>query len=176
LRSAGPVLHELWQRYVDKYHAADFGVGGDRTDHVLWRIANGELDGIHPKIVVLLIGTNNIGRHTADQVIAGETKIVQQIHEKLPETKVLIIGIFPRSEDPAKKGVKHAHEKIKAIDAALARLDDGNKTRYLYFGDKYIDANGEVDKTLLPDFLHPNAKGYQIWADAMEPLLDQMLQ
>jgi lysophospholipase L1-like esterase len=131
------------------------------TTHVLWRIAHGELDGIHPKGVVLLIGTNNTNRYTAEESLAADTKIVQQLHAKLPETKVLLLGIFPRGADPANRGVAAVRTKIKTVNAGLARLDDGNKTRYLDIGDKFLDADGKLRQDVMPDALHPNGKGVQ---------------
>src|SRR5690606_18268051 len=86
----------VWQEHYGSFRPANFGIGGDRTQHVLWRIQNGELDGIKPKVVVLMIGTNNSGTNTAAQIAAANRKIVQQIRTKLPATKVLVLGIFPR--------------------------------------------------------------------------------
>jgi len=164
---------DVWEQRYAKYDAANFGIGGDQTQHVLWRIEHGELDGISPKVVVLMIGTNNIG-YPAEDIIKGDRKIVEEIHRKLPDTKLLLLGIFPRGADPKDAGVAGMREKIKTVNAALAKLDDGNKTRYLDIGDKFLDAQGNLPADIMPDFLHPNAKGYQIWADAMQPLLDEM--
>lgn len=161
----------VWDEHYGKHDPANFGIGGDRTQHVLWRIANGELDGIHPKVLVLMIGTNNIG-YPPDQIIKGDLKIVEEIHKKLPDTKLLLLGIFPRGAEPNNP----ARAKIKTVNAALAKLDDGKKTRYLDIGNKFLDASGNLPKEIMPDFLHPNAEGYKIWADAMQPLLDEMLK
>lgn len=162
---------EIWQQHYGQYDPANFGIGGDRTQHVLWRIENGELDGITPKVVVLMIGTNNMG-YPAEEIIKGDKKIVEMIHQKLPDAKLLLLGIFPRSA----KATDGARSKIKAINAELAKLDDGNKTRYLDIGDKFLDAEGNLPADIMPDALHPNVKGYQIWADAMQPLLDEMMK
>ncbi|MDQ3812605.1 MAG: GDSL-type esterase/lipase family protein [Armatimonadota bacterium] len=162
---------KIWQEHFSQYDPANFGIGGDRTQHVLWRIANGELDGISPKVVVLMIGTNNIG-YPPEEITKGVKKIVEQIHAKLPDTKLMLLGIFPRGAE----ATNPARAKIKAVNAELAKLDDGNKTRYLDIGDKFLDAEGNLPKDIMPDFLHPNAKGYQIWADAIQPLLDEMMK
>lgn len=161
----------LWDAHYGKYNPANFGIGGDRTQHVLWRFENGELDGITPKVVVVMIGTNNIG-YPAEDIIKADQKIVAEIHRRLPNTKVLLLGIFPR----AASGTDPVRAKIKGINAELAKLDDGNKTRYLDFGDKFLDANGNITKEIMPDALHPSPAGYQIWADAMQPLLDEMMK
>jgi len=166
---------DIWNKNYADMNAANFGIGGDRTQHVLWRIDNGELDGIHPKVLVLLIGTNNIG-YSADEILKADIKIVKEIHEKLPDTRVLVLAIFPRGADPTKPDVALMREKIIAVNKGLAALDDGDKTRYLDFGDKFLDADGNIPKDIMPDALHPNAKGYQIWVDAMAPLLAQMMK
>ena len=166
---------EVWKKSYDAYSPANFGIGGDRTQHVLWRIDNGELDGINPKVLVLMIGTNNIGQ-SAEQIAAGDQKIVKEIHEKLPQTKLLLLGIFPRGADPKDAKIAGMRDKIKAVNAELAKLDDGKTTRYLDIGDKFLTPDGVLTKEIMPDALHPNDKGYQIWADAMQPLLDEMMK
>ncbi len=163
---------DVWNATYTKYKPANFGIGGDQTEHVLWRIDNGELDGIKPKVLVLMIGTNNVGSNSADEIVAADTKIVQEIHQKLPETKVLLLAVFPRDASPSSA----RREKIKLVNAQLAKLEDGKMTRYLDFGDKFLTPDGTLTKDIMPDYLHPNAKGYQIWADAMQPLLDEMMK
>jgi lysophospholipase L1-like esterase len=171
----------LWEKYYAPMNAVNFGISGDQTQHVLWRIDQGELDGINPKVVVLLIGTNNAHSYSAEDILKADTKIIQEIHDKLPETKVLVLGIFPRGFDPKGTDKKDAEtatfrEKIAEVNKGLAALDDGNKTRFLDFGDKFLDADGKIPKDIMPDSLHPNEKGYQIWVDAMNPLLTEMMK
>ena len=165
----------VWQAHYGQDDPANFGIGGDRTQNVLWRIQNGELDGIGPKVLVLMIGTNNIFLPAAD-ILKGDTKIVEQIHTKLPDTKLLLLGIFPRGADPKIPATAAMREKIKTVNAGLAKLDDGDKTRYLDIGDKFLDADGVITTAIMRDALHPPPKGYQIWADAMQPLLDEMMK
>jgi lysophospholipase L1-like esterase len=167
----------VWQSNYANLNAANFGIGGDRTQHVLWRIDNGELDGISPKVLVLLIGTNNIG-YPAEDILAADTKIVAEIHDKLPQTKVLIIGIFPRGADPSDPNVAEMRAKIIAVNKGLALLDDGTKTRFLDLGDKFLTPDGKITRDFMYDAvaLHPNQAGYQLWADAMKPLLTDMLK
>jgi lysophospholipase L1-like esterase len=167
---------EVWAHYYGKLNAANFGISGDQTQHVLWRIENGELDGISPKVVVLMIGTNNLTRYPADIIVKADKLIVQRIHEKLPNTKVLLLGIFPRGPDPKIHSTAFYRAKIKIVNAELATFEDGDKTRYLDIGDKFLNDDGSLPRPIMPDFLHPSAAGYQLWADAMAPLLNEMLK
>jgi lysophospholipase L1-like esterase len=161
----------VWDERYAPHQAANFGISGDRTQHVLWRIANGELDTPRPKVLVLMIGTNNIGYPTED-IIKGDRKIVEEIHRKLPATKLLLLGIFPRGAEAGNP----LRAKIKTVNEALAKLDDGKLTRYLDIGPKFLDADSNLPKDIMPDALHPSAAGYKIWADAMQPLLDEMMK
>jgi beta-glucosidase len=164
----------VWAKYYAPLDAANFGIGGDKTQHVLWRIDNGELDGISPKLVILLIGTNNIG-YPAEEILQADEKIIQEIHDKLPQSKLLILAIFPRADKRAGSPVL-MQAKIKEVNKGLATLDDGSKTRFLDVGNVFLDADGNIPHDLMKDSLHPTDKGYQIWADAMNPLLNEMLQ
>jgi beta-glucosidase len=161
---------EVWKQHYSSLNAANFGIGGDRTQNVIWRIENGELDGISPKVVVLLIGTNNVPTaHDAQQITAGISKIVQMIRTKLPETKVLLMALYPRSGEANM-------EKINQINSALARLEDTKMIRFLNINSKLVDADGNVNRELLPDGLHLNEAGYKIWAESMKPLLEEMMK
>ena len=177
----GDSITDGWRRtgkeVFDKSYGAmdplNIGIGGDRTQHVLWRLDHGEVEGISPKVAVLMIGTNNLGSNTNDEIVAGVTKIVTELHEKLPQTKVLLLAIFPRDMKPDTKN----RSRIKEINEQLAKLDDGGKTvKYLDIGKKFLDPDGTLPKEIMPDALHPNAKGYQIWADATAPALEEMLK
>jgi len=168
----------VWNKYYAPRHALNLGIGGDRTQHVLWRIDHGELDGLEPKAVVLMIGTNNTGkerdgsmRNTTAEVIEGGTAVVKAIRAKLPKSKLLLLAIFPRGTPDAPQ-----RAQIKEINAALAKLDDGKMIKYLDIGKVFLAEDGSIPKTIMPDLLHPNAKGYQLWADAMEPTLAKMLR
>jgi len=166
----------VWAKSYWKYDPANFGIGGDKTQNVIWRIENGELDHINPQVVVLMIGTNNMDSYSVEDILLADEKIVREIHKKLPDTKLLLLGIFLRGADPNDRTVAALRQKIKTVNEGLAKLDDGEKTRYLDIGDKFMDADGKISKDIMPDALHPNARGYQIWADAMQPLLDQMIK
>lgn len=162
----------IWKEHFGKYDPANFGIGGDRTQHVLWRIDQGELDGISPKVVVLMIGTNNSG-YPAEQITAGVTRIVSEIKAKLPNTKVLLLSIFPRTD----KAENPTRLKLQEVNKELAKLDDGGKTvRYFELWNQFLTPEGVLSKEIMPDLLHPNAKGYEIWASSMQPLLDEMMK
>jgi lysophospholipase L1-like esterase len=170
----------VWNKYYAPQHAANFGIGGDRTQHVLWRIEHGELDGIKPKVCVLMIGTNNSKDDSPDDISAAIKKIIDDFHAKTPATKILLLGIFPRG--PRTNSIAQAEEAaqrmktIHAVNEIISKYDDGGKTvKYLYFGDKFLDADGKIPMDIMPDQLHPSPKGYQIWADAMNPTLDAMM-
>ena len=157
-----------------KLNPYNIGIGGDRTQHVLWRLENGEVDGINPKVAMLMIGTNNLGPNPSnDEIAAGVTKCVTTLRTKLPQTKVLLLGVFPRAAKPD----DNFRTRIKAINTTIMKLDDGGKTvKYLDIGDKFLDANGNLPKDIMPDALHPNGKGYKIWADAIQSTLDEMMK
>ncbi len=169
----------VWDQHFATLKAANFGISADRTQHVLWRLENGELDGIKPKVVVLMIGTNNTGferddvtpRNTPAETIAGVTAIVKTLRTKLPQSKVMLLGIFPRGEKPDFPN----RAQIAEINAAFAKLDDGKFVRYLDLGGKFLAEDGTLSREIMPDLLHPGLKGYEIWAAAIkEPLAEMM--
>lgn len=175
----------IWEHYFGKWQPANFGIGGDQTQHVIWRIENGELDGIHPKVVVLMLGTNNSGANTAEEIAAADKKIVELIRAKIPETKVLVLSVFPRGPRKNAQGVvtdtvmaeaAKRMEIIKAVNEELAKLDDGKNVRYLDITTKFLGDDGRIPSIIMPDQLHPNAAGYQLWCEAMQPLLTQMMK
>lgn len=170
----------IWEKYYGKHRPANFGIGGDTTQNVIWRIENGELDGIKPKVVVLMLGTNNTSSHNAQQIAAADRKIVGMIRTKLPEAKVLVLAVFPRGprknrDGSMDDGVKRM-EIIKAVNKELAKLADGKKVFFLDINAKFLGADGKIPNEIMPDQLHPNVAGYQIWADAMQPTLEKLMQ
>ena len=162
---------EIWDKAFGMYRPANFGIGGDRTQHVLWRITNGELDGIKPKAAVLMIGTNNSGGDPADGIAKGVTKIVETLRAKLPDTKILLLAVFPRGEK-----ANPQREKLKEVNSTIAKLDDGKSVFYLDIGDKFLQPDGTLTKEIMPDFLHLSAKGYQIWADSIAAKLAELMK
>jgi len=166
---------DIFKAHFAQYMPANFGISGDQTQHVLWRIANGELDNIHPKLIVLMIGTNNIG-YPQEEILAADQAIVRAIRQKLPDTKILLLGIFPRGSDPNDPSVASMRSKIKFVNAGLAALDDGQTVHYLDIGEKFLNPDGVLPKNIMPDALHPNHQGYEIWADAIQPSVDEMMK
>ncbi|HLX70941.1 MAG TPA: platelet-activating factor acetylhydrolase IB subunit [Verrucomicrobiae bacterium] len=164
----------VWAKFYGERHAANFGISGDRTEHVLWRIENGELDGIEPKVIVLMIGTNNSGgSESADQIAEGVEKIVSEMRAKCPKSKILLLAIFPRNRAGDKP---EQMERIHQVNQRIAKLDDGKMITFLDINHVFLGPDEKVPKDIMPDFLHPNEHGYQLWADAMEPTLDKMLK
>ncbi len=163
---------KVWQKYYGRRKCINLGVGGDRTENVLWRFANGQLDGLKSKVVVLQIGTNNSNHdeYTEGEILGGIQAIVKQIRIQLPEAKLLLLGIFPRrSTFNAQRG------KILQVNQALAKLADGNAIFYLDFGSQLIEPDGSIAKSIMPDSLHHTERGYEIWAEATEPKLGELL-
>jgi len=157
------------------YKPANFGIGGDRTQHVLWRIENGELETIKPKAVVLMIGTNNVGADSAEDIAKGVTTIVKTIRAKQPQAKILLLAIFPRGDKPDGK-LGAANNKLKQVNAIIAKLDDGQHVHFLDIGDKFPQPEGALTQEVMPDFLHLSPVGYQIWADAITPKLGELMK
>lgn len=160
----------IFDKEFGQYKAANFGIGGDRTQHVLWRVENGEFEGIKPKAVVLMIGTNNSGtaENSPEQIAAGIRNIITAIHQRSPDTKVLLLAIFPRGATEANNP---GRAKNKAVNALIAKFDDGQKVHFLDIGAKFLTADGTLEKAIMPDLLHLNAVSYQIWADAIREKL-----
>ena len=169
---------QVWDREYAPLKAANFGIGGDRTEHVLWRLRNGEAEGYRPKLAVLMIGTNNTGferdgttpRNTTPEIIEGVTAVVHELRGRFPEAKILLLAVFPRGEKDSPQ-----RAQVGEINKAIARLHDGSHVHYLDIGAKFLDAEGNIPKDIMPDLLHPNEKGYAIWADAIREPLKRLL-
>jgi lysophospholipase L1-like esterase len=166
-----PELMANWKRNFFGWNAADFGWGADQTQNILWRLENGELDGVNPKVVVLLAGTNNVGNGAgAEEVTRGLEAIVRAIQTKAPAATILVTGIFPRNDNMAFMPV------IDRVNGNLAKFADGQKVRYVNINDKLADRDGRLfDGMMNGDKLHPTIKAYQIWADALKPVLTELL-
>ena len=169
----------IWEKYYGKYQPANFGIPGDMTQNVIWRIEHGEFDHIHPGVIVFMLGTNNTGANTAAEIFAADKKIVDLIRAKIPETKVLLLAIFPRRARQSGGSGPEADPRVAVIHAVneqLATLDDGEHVRYLDIGPKFFGPDGKIPVTIMADGVHPTVAGFQIWADAMQPLLDEMMR
>jgi lysophospholipase L1-like esterase len=170
---------EVWEKYYGNRKGMNAGIGGDRTQHVLWRLENGNIDGIHPKLAVVMIGTNNSNGsdNTAEEIAEGIKTIVAKLREKLPETKILLLGIFPRGDmaDAKKEATTLQREKNAKASELASKIADNEMVFYLDIGSKFLDADGNIPKDVMPDLLHPNAKGYEIWAEAIEPKVAELM-
>ncbi len=170
----------IWERYFGKYQPANFGVAGDQTQHVIWRLVNGELDGIAPKVVVLLIGTNNTRRYGGERIAAANQRIVEIIREKLPQTKILLLAVFPRGPRKGPDGLPEPWEErmaaITDLNRRLAGLDDGKTVRFLDINHVFLGQDGRIPAAIMPDQLHLSAAGYQLWADAIAGPLAEMMK
>ena len=168
---------DIWEKAFGKYQPANFGIGGDRTQHVLWRIQNGELDGIKPKACVVMIGTNNSGSDPAEGIAKGVTAIVETIRAKQPQAKILLLAVFPRGEKPSTpEKANPGRDKLKQVNEIIAKLDDGKNVHFLDIGAKFLQPDGSISKDIMPDFLHLSAAGYQIWADAISAKLAELMK
>lgn len=168
----GDSITQMWpgdhfSKNFGKFNAVNFGIGGDRAENVLWRMENGELKGTKQKLTVLLIGTNNQGMNTAEEVAIGVTAVVKKLQANCPETKILLLGIFPSAGTPL--------EKTKTINAIIAKLDNGKSIRYFDVGVNFLDSEGKIQPGILSDAVHLQRKGYDIWAESMTPILTEML-
>lgn len=177
---------EVWAKFWAPLMAANFGIGGDRTEHVIWRLQNGNFDGIKPKLVVLMIGTNNTGHQgrpaaehggavytsSAEQTAEGVKVILDILGKKLPDTKVLLLGIFPRG---ATKDDKLRQQNV-ATNNLIAGLADGKRVSYLDIGNTFLQPDGVLPKEIMPDLLHLNAKGYELWANAIEGKVKELMK
>lgn len=161
----------VWQKSYADRNAVNLGIGGDRTQHVLWRLDNGNIKGISPKLAVIMIGTNNSGSNTPEEIFEGNKAIVEKLKEALPKTKILVLGIFPRGEN-ADDPRRQVNEKTNAM---LAKLADGQQVHYLDIGKSFLNEEGVLTKEVMPDLLHLSEKGYTIWAEAIEPSVKKLM-
>ena len=153
----------------------NLGISGESTGLVLWRLENGALEGLHPKVAMIMIGTNNLGhfgKEKPEWVANGVAKIVATVRDRLPMTKILLLSIFPRSAnalDPIRK-------RVDATNLLIAKIGDGTQVIHLDIGHHFLSRDGTLSKDVMPDLLHPNAHGYQIWLDAVKPTLDTLMR
>ena len=162
----------VWDEAYAHRRAVNLGISGDRTEHVLWRLDHGNLEGISPKVAVVMIGTNNIGHktHSTAEVLAGVRAVVERIQKNSPSTRVLLLDIFPRGAQ-----FNQARGRIMQINQALSRLHDGDRVVFLPIGQVFIEDDGSISPEIMPDSLHLSAEGYRRWRTAMEPTLRSML-
>ena len=170
----GDSITEGWEGAPDQLQslvglrsAANLGVGGDRTQHVLWRLQQAPLMSVNPKVIVLMIGTNNIYDDSADDIVAGIRAITALLNQQCPNAEILVLDIPPRG-DP----MDSARAKIAQINAELAQGEWPGHARFVRVGNQFLGADGALDRANLPDLLHFSQKGYAMWAAAIKPELD----
>ncbi len=161
----------VFDEYFADMKVANFGIAGDTTQGVLYRLQNGEGEGYSPRAIMLMIGTNNTRANLAGEIAEGVGAIVLDMQTRWPQAKILLLGIFPRStpDDPVR-------EKLAQINTVIARLDDGEQVFYRDIGDIFLNANGEISTDIMSDGLHPTTRGYRLWANAVNGPLREMLK
>jgi lysophospholipase L1-like esterase len=163
---------EVWRKYYGSRRAANIGISGDKTQHVLWRLEHGNIDGISPKVAVIMIGTNNSNtdEYTAQEIGDGIIAVCNKVREKLPKTKILLLAIFPRGQTPSAQ-----RDKITKASEIASKIADGKMICYLDIGGKFLQQDKSISADIMPDYLHLSPKGYQIWAEAIEPKLVELM-
>lgn len=166
---------DVWEKYYASRNAFNIGFSGDRTEQVLWRIDHGAIDGLTPKVAVIMIGTNNTGhrKDPAEQTAKGIEAIVKAVHAKTPKTQIVVLAIFPRGEstnDPLRMLNEEINKQTKEL------LASDSKVTFLNLNSAFLDADRVLSKSIMPDLLHPNTEGYTIWAKSLEPTLVELLK
>lgn len=161
-----PVL----DKHFGHWKVANFGIAGDTTQGVLYRLQNGEGQGFSPRAVMLMIGTNNTARNTAAEIAEGIGAVVLELQRDFPQARILLLGVFPRGRpnDPVRA-------TIAEINRTIARLHDGERVHYLDIGAQFLAADGTIPADVMSDLLHPSAKGYEIWAQAVKEPLTRLM-
>jgi len=169
---------EVWEKYLDQYQTVNMGISGDRTENVIWRLQNGSLENIYPKVAVILIGTNNTdGNHylnisTPEELAGGIWRICEMVAEKLPVTKILIMGILPYGYKP-----NHRDNINKATNSLVSKFPDRNPNiTYTDIGQVYLDTEGKVKKELMPDYLHPNPEGHMLMFETLNEEITRLMK
>jgi GDSL-like Lipase/Acylhydrolase family len=177
----GDSITDFWNRVGEKswlkfapLNPGNIAISGNRTEHVLWGFEHGELEGISPKLAVVMIGTNNLGTFPDEKpewAAAGVKKILDTLRKKLPEMKILLLAIFPRAD--AHPGIQ---ERITKVNEIIATYADGKTIRFLDIGKVFLDEQDNIPSEIMPDKLHPSAFGYDRWYDAVHPTIDEMMK
>ena len=162
---------QIWNELYAKFGAFDFGIAGDKTQSLLWRLSQGQMKGIHPKLILLMIGTNNLAGNSNEEIAEGIRAIIAEYRRLCPDAVILLQGIFPRNAEAANP----LRARIREINKIIAGYSDGKKVLFLDFGEKFLQPDGTLSADVMPDFLHPNGNGYRIWANAIQPFIDQYL-
>lgn len=161
---------DVWEKFYAKRSVANLGFGYDYLENTLWRLRHGELDGAKAKVVVMHIGTNNAGKNTPEEIAAGVRALLDEIHQRQPQAHVILMAIFPRGPKP-----DALRAKLDTTNKLLAQFAAPGKVTFLDIGAKFLQPDGTIAREIMGDYLHPSAKGYEIWAEAIEPLLVKLL-
>ena len=161
---------EVWEHYYADRNALNLGISGDRTEHVLWRLDHGNIDGIKPKLAIVMIGQNNGGHNTAEEIAEGVTAVVQRLRTKLPDTRILLLAIFQRREKPTPE--RAVLDKANEI---VSKLADSKTVFYMDINHIYVQPDGSIPKSLMYDFEHPTPLGHKVWAEAIESKVAELM-
>ncbi len=161
---------DVWEKFYAKRSVANLGFGYDYLENTLWRLRHGELDGAKAKVVVMHIGTNNAGKNTPEEIALGVGTLLDEIRQRQPQAHVILMAIFPRGPKP-----DAMRAKLDTTNKLLAQFASAGRVTFLDIGAKFLQPDGTITREVMGDFLHPSAKGYEIWAEAIEPLLVSLL-
>lgn len=163
--------HDVWVQRYGTMKAVDIGIGGDQVQHITWRVQNGSLAGQDPKLIVVMAGTNNIGQNPPD-VAGGIKMLIGEYEAHCPHAHILLLAIFPRDPSPTSVGRTWVGNVNKIISTAFT---DDKRVTFLDIGDKFLQPDGTIAPDMMADGLHPATKGYTLWADAIQPIVDQYI-
>ena len=160
----------VWDRYYAHRDAVNLGISGDRTEHVLWRLDNSRLEGLSPALAIVMIGQNNGPHNSAEEIAEGITAIVERLRIRLPDMKVLLLGVFYRGAEADEEW-----EKLRSVNGRIAQLADNVSVYYRDVNHYFQDDEGKISQQLMPDYEHPNEEGYALWAAAMEGIVSRLM-
>ena len=162
--------NSIWNQHYAKFNAVNFAIDGDTTSEILWRLLQGQGEGMHPKLIDLMVGSNSIKRNSSAEIAEGVKAVIDAYQKRFPDAVILFHGILPRNDKPDDQ----FRVQIKEVNTMLAKLADGKKVIFIDFGDKFLQPDGTINRNLMPNLLTPDDMGYQIWADAIQPIIDKI--
>lgn len=170
----GASEQEVWTDAFGRYQSANFGIGGDKTQNVLWRLENGGIGNLRPKAVILLVGVNNFGHDddTAHDVFRGIKAIVEKLRDAFPKAKIMVCGIFPFGETPDAQ----YRQRVKDANAEASSLHDGEHVFFVDIGHRFLESDGTISPEVMGDFLHPTMEGYRRWTAAIAPTIHEWME
>jgi beta-glucosidase len=160
----------IWDRYYAPRNALNLGISGDRTQHVIWRLDHGNIDGISPKLAIIMIGQNNGGHNTSIEIAEGVTEIVKRVRTKLPDAKILLLAIFQRREKPTPE-----RAVLAEANEIISKLANSSSIAYMDINSVFVRPDGTIPSSLMPDFEHPNELGFKLWAEAIEAKVAELM-